>query len=437
MRSCRRWLVTAAVGVLAFAVPAAAELKKGDTLEQSNCQEAKDLFPPEVLTHYCEGKFQSLVNEIPPGLYTLDDSFFKAAKENEGKYKLDEHGSVVEASSGKIPEYAFGPPFPTIDEKDPDVPLKILWNYEYAYWSNGSSRLQSYLMWLDEKSTAPERAISLDAKTKVLEGNPHREPNPQQFSRLDKDILVEPADLHGSTTLGWRYKDPNKRDSLWAYVPALRRVRAVSPANRSDGLFGSEMTQDDGFNGFDAKPEDFTYTYIGKKDEYMSFSPDSIEKNMKFLPNPTGQGWALETPESHYGFREPGWKGLPWAPLDSHLVKRPVWIIEGVPKDRYYLYGKVRLAIDRETYKVSNVVKYDWKGQPMGVFNRGIAFGTAPDGVRYVNITGGGRGNAYAENLKMRRATAADPAVKGTQIWLDPKIDATEFDLDNLVRLGQ
>jgi hypothetical protein len=436
MTQWRRWLVTAAGCLLALR-PAAAELKKGDTLDQSNCQEAKDLFPPEILSHYCEGKFQSPINELPKGTYSLDESFFKAAKENEGKFKIDEHGSVVEAASGKVPDYAYGPPFPTLDEKDPEIALKILWDYEYAYWSNGSSRLQSYLMWLDDKSTSPERAISLDAKTKVIEGNPHREPNPQQFSRLDKDILVEPADLHGSTTLSWRYKDPNKRDSVWAYVPALRRVRAVSPSNRSDGLFGSEMTQDDGFNGFDAKPEDFTYTFVGKRDEYMSFSPDAIEGNLKFKPGPTGQGWAMDTPPARYGFREPGFKGLPWTPLDNHLVKRPVWIVEGVPKDRYYLYGKVRLAIDRETYKVSNVVKYDWKNQPMGVFNRGIAYGTAPDGVKYVNITGGGRGGAYAENLKMRRATAADPSVRGTELWLDPKIDASEFDLDNLVRLGE
>ena len=93
-------------------------------------------------------------------------------------------------------------------------------------------------------------------------------------------------------------------------------------------------------------------------------------------------------------------------PLDNTLVKRPIWLIEAVPNDRYYLYGKLVFGIDRETYKVCNVVKYDWRGQAMGVFNRGIAFGRAPDGYRYVNITGGGRGGAYAENMKMRREPA-------------------------------
>ena len=28
------------------------------------------------------------------------------------------------------------------------------------------------------------------------------------------------------------------------------------------------------------------------------------------------------------------------------LVKRPVWLVEGTPKDKYYLYGKIALRFD-------------------------------------------------------------------------------------------
>jgi hypothetical protein len=173
------------------------------------------------------------------------------------------------------------------------------------------------------------------------------------------------------------------------------------------------------------------------KDEYHSFSPDALEGKIKFMPHPSGHGWTFDTPISRYGFREPGWKGLPWMPLDNALVKRPVWLVEAVPNDRYYLYGKLVFGIDRETYKICNVVKYDWKGQAMGVFNRGIAYGRAPDGYRYVNITGGGRGGAYAENMKMHRATAADPAVPGTRVELDMHLPADGFQLENLAREGK
>jgi len=46
---------------------------------------------------------------------------------------------------------------------------------------------------------------------------------------------MSPADLQGTAALNYRFHDPKKRDAAWVYVPALRRVRAVSPANRSDG----------------------------------------------------------------------------------------------------------------------------------------------------------------------------------------------------------
>ncbi len=49
-----------------------------------------------------------------------------------------------------------------------------------------------------------------------------------------------------------------------AFVPALRRVRQVSPANRSDGFLGSDMSQDDG-PFFDGKPEDFEWKLVGDR----------------------------------------------------------------------------------------------------------------------------------------------------------------------------
>src|SRR6185369_16263217 len=57
----------------------------------------------------------------------------------------------------------------------------------------------------------------------------------------------------------------NWTDLSWAYVPALRRIRAVSPANRSDGFLGSDQSQDDGFF-FDGKPEDFEWRVVGHKE---------------------------------------------------------------------------------------------------------------------------------------------------------------------------
>jgi hypothetical protein len=434
------WLVvTTLVSALALPAQAHARLKSGETLDKSNWQEAQDLFPAEILGHYKSSEFASPIGDMK-ATYALDPSVLEAGEKNEGKFKIDAHGSVVETATGQLPDYSYGLPFAPakLDPKDPEVALKIVWNYEYAYWSNGSNRLSSLLTWLSGGSSRADRQVTLESIVKVIEGNRHREANPQQFSRLDRNFLIEPADIHGTASLTWRYKDPTKRDLAWAFVPALRRVRAVTPANRSDGVFGSEMTQDDGFNGFDGKPEDFTYKLLGQADQYMSFSPESLDGSIKFAPSPTGQGWHFEQPPARYGFREATWKGLSWCPLDSALIARPTWVVEATPKDQYYLFGKIVLWIDRETYKVSNVVKYDWKGVPIGVFNRAIAYGQAPDGYRYVQITGGGRGGAYAENMKMNRATAGEPlSAKGAPNEVDAKIDGGEFLQEKLAQMGK
>jgi len=408
----------------------------GGTLDETTWKEAEDLFPEEILAHYRDGKFRSPVGKISAP-YRLDETFLAASEANEGKFRISPEGSLVEAATGKTPEYSFGLPFPKIDPKDPQVAEKILWNYEYAYWSNGSNKITSKLLWLNGTSKTPERAVVLQSLAMVYEGNRHKMDNPQQFSRLDRNLLLEPADANGTASLGWRYKDPAKRDQLWAYVPALRRVRATSPSNRSDGVFGSEMTQDDGFNGFDAKPEDFTYKLVGQKDQYMSFAPEALDGKIQFTQYPDGQGWGVTSPEFVYGYKLPDFKGFAWCPVQSVLVPRPVWLLEATPKDRYYLYGKILIAIDRETYKVSNVVKYDWKGQPVGVFNRGISYGKAPDGYRFVNLTGGGQGGAYAENTKLERATAAEVMPKPVDNAIDIKLGLEEFQPDRLVQLGR
>ena len=75
--------------------------------------------------------------------------------------------------------------------------------------------------------------------------------------------VTGPADLQGTVALTHRFRDPGKRDQVWTYVPALRRVRAVSPSNRSDGFLGSDMSQDDG-SYFDGKPEDFEWKLVGE-----------------------------------------------------------------------------------------------------------------------------------------------------------------------------
>ena len=61
---------------------------------------------------------------------------------------------------------------------------------------------------------------------------------------------------------------------------------------------------------------------------------------------------------------DPDWKGVGLgAAQRPRLAKRRFWVVEGVPKDRYYLFGKLELYIDKETFQGAWNRKFDWKGE--------------------------------------------------------------------------
>jgi hypothetical protein len=60
---------------------------------------------------------------------------------------------------------------------------------------------------------------------------------------------------------------------------------------------------------------------------------------------------------------DPQWKGAAWAPHTGALAKRRHWIVEGVPKDRYYLFGKLIMYIDKTSFQGAWDRKFDWKGE--------------------------------------------------------------------------
>jgi hypothetical protein len=207
-----------------------------------------------------------------------------------------------------------------------------------------------------------------------------------------------------------RFRDPQKRDQVWTYVPALRRVRAVSPSNRSDGFLGSDMSQDDG-SYFDGKPEDFDWKLVGEGEILVLTDRTSLlEKKCEVFPLPSGGFEAKDSLLPRFNYQTPNWNGLAWAPLTTMfvLVPRQVWIVEGTPKDKYYLYGKILLRFDKETWRGTYSSKHDWQGTILNSY--------LPVHAPEFPVDGEWRGWAagqftMAQNWKLDRATVsyADP----------------------------
>jgi hypothetical protein len=248
-----------------------------------------------------------------------------------------------------------------------------------------------------------------------------------------------PTDLNGTAALSWRYRDPAKRDSAWAFVPALRRVRAISPANRSDGFLGSDMSQDDGAF-FDGKPEDFAWTLKGETDQLRFVDPLNLEGKGKeeWLP---GGGWRSFWPDIAYlGYQDPNWQGAGWAPIAMALAKRRFYIVEGVPKDKYYLFGRLELYIEKETFQGAWDRKFSWQGELLTTFQV-LVFNprkfTRPDGsADYMQASN--MNYQTAENIKANRATVAGQKWTPTSA-LDLRVpfDPVFFDMNSLSRFGR
>jgi hypothetical protein len=136
------------------------------------------------------------------------------------------------------------------------------------------------------------------------------------------------------------------------------------------------------------------------------------------------------------GFQLPDWKGVAWCPVQEILIRRPHWVIEAIPKDPYYLYGKLLLRFDKDIYLGSYSSKYDWKGTLMNSYAaiRTNIIRVAPG--EYWGWVGGAV--ALAVNWKLDRATTAG-LVAGENVPADSRIPLAPdfFSLQRLTAEGR
>jgi uncharacterized protein DUF1329 len=435
--------MTSRLGVLAWMLGLAvatahAEVAPGTMIDKSTAAQVKDLLPPEIFHHYETGEYKNPIVDFPDTKFRWDDGFDEATKRNGETLVLDENKQPVDKTTKARPEYIQGLPFPNISQDDPEGGYKIIWNLFYAYYTGGNSHNETILNWMSR--TGVQRSSEQDVSFLYYDGQPrHYSPakNPENFLFQFMALTTSPADLQGTAALGYRYKDPSKRDASWAYVPALRRVRAVSPANRSDGFLGSDQSQDDG-PFFDGKAEDFTWKLVGHREQLRIVDPDSIAGKVQRRPLPGG-GWRTINinDKRSVGFMVDGWDGIAWAPTAGALAKRKFWVIEGVPKDKYYLYGKIELWIDDQSWQGAWNRKFSWQGELLNVYQV-MGFASADFDAKE-RFWGSTQGFQLSEAIKAERATVSGMNGRGADPANDRRVPLQPgfFDYQTLNRFGK
>jgi hypothetical protein len=335
--------------------PAFAELAVGTVIDKTNAEQAEGLVPDAVLNWVKKGDGSMTIGDLP---YQPDEFLPPPAKayieSNKGKYDVGADGLIVDLKTGKLPEFIDGMPFPEIDIKDPNAGQKIMYNKHYYSYAVGPIQVPFQVSWVGRK-TGFEREIIMDYWTYLLDGYPpaREEDNPEQVEMHSLIIALAPYDIRGTNILLWRYRN-DRLDSTFAYVPAIRRVRRMSPANRSDSFLGSDFCVDDAW-GYGGKIATFNWKLIEKKDQLVPFIAGPT---IKLIKNDAGE-WVSQGGDRtiRYGFKMEGWQGAPWWPTEGLIyVNRPTYILECSAKDKYYNYGPQLLWVDAglwtPTYKV-------------------------------------------------------------------------------------
>lgn len=353
---------------------ARAELQPGDELSQKNWQEAKNLLPDAVLYRFRDGHYQAAVVASPDTL-SWGTKFRSASEANADKFAVDAADSLIDRSTNAYPTFLYGYPFPEIDPTDPQAAAKVIYNFSYTLMQPDDADRVSLLHWVTPSTL--ERRAEFHAQL-LFYGSRFSGPIDNPNATLRKGIIAgfAPSEIFGVVTLEWVYLDPQKWNSLWAYVPELRRVRQLPPSNGSESLFGSELAHDDPYL-FSGKVQYFTWKLIGTQEALVPYT-EPIPK----LLSHTKQGYQLEFPPDllAMGWGKEGWKGNAWWPTNCRLVKRPVWVIEATAKDERYAYGRQVLWIDRELYIAYYKEAYNRAGQLWRMLLNSVSVARTPEG---------------------------------------------------------
>ena len=338
-------------------------LKEGEIINKSNWRKVENLVPFNMLEWLKKGKM-----EITTGAFKYDashdDKWVKAGLKNAGKYKLDKN-VLVKTKTGKPPGNIYGIPFPGLDIKnDPEGAAKLIYNRQLNVQRHGSVRSQLIFRWVGKNGF--ERELESDWIVFAHWARPKPFPNPFKYKWLDIANVKKPYDLAGITQLTLRNID-GKGDEVYAYIPAIRRVKRMSGANRSDAYMGSDVTLDDGW-GFSGLTASMKWRFIEEKIGLLLITDWAAEhtKKMTLLPNGTYKSPADEVAVK-MAYEVEGWSRKssaidPWLPVNSVFIPRKFYIVEAIPLDPFYSAGKMVFWIDKETLFINYRLSWDKAG---------------------------------------------------------------------------
>ncbi|HXC51359.1 MAG TPA: DUF1329 domain-containing protein [Candidatus Limnocylindrales bacterium] len=335
----------------AAAAPQVAVPPVGTVISRSNLEQWKHLLGPSIQWSVERGATLDVAARKP---MPIEPRREQATQRYHAQVRLA-------ANKLSMTNYVAGIPFPLVTKDDPDLVIKLMFNYESRLVADdvdlrrsvcdtgGLSAEQGFHI---EKHYEPEHFRRLFYVSRLF-----HEPMPT-WKTVDgvryREVagpLSEPFDLKGAGYTYARYLDPARQDDSWVYYPSSRRVRRLSTAQRSEGVFGQDIDLDS-FAGFAGNPAWTEWKYLGEKTILAPMHARNVP--VKFQASPVDY-----FPDED------------WEPREVHVIVGTSLLV-GNSFSRRVLY------VDRESLLIPLVELYDMNG---GLWKGMLQTWTVGDGV--------------------------------------------------------
>ncbi len=341
-------------------------LKAGEKITKDNWQKIEGLVPDDILSWVKDGRQIIIIGEMKYD-FSHDDEWLEwGEKHNTGKYALDERQNIIEVETGDFPGWVYGHPFPNIDLKnDPDAAIKLCYNRDISRGRDSVFKGPFTCEWIGENGF--ERVIQNTYWRFNFWGNKFVKDDGNENKEFFYELtnVVAPYDVSGTAQLTIRALDGSE-DKLYVYIPAIRRTKRMSGANRSDPFMGADFSVDDA-NGWAGQTSNMTWKYLGEKPGLMVIGDFSAENLVLFNKQKDGSyKQKTNVIGMKVGWEVPDCEQAPWAQITAVWVPRMFHMIEAVPNDPYYNMGKMIFWFDKTTlwcqYKLMDDIAGDyWK----------------------------------------------------------------------------
>lgn len=413
----RLTLAASLIAACSVSFPAfAAELPAGTVISADNIDKIKsDTFEghsiADMLTEKMEWRIRNSGWKLPLAKsqqVTLDPRWVKASQANEGKTSINKEACRIEG-------WGAGAPFPNIDEKDRQAAEKIVWNFHLGQLVGDVSQVPNFTQLLIDGKRGVHAEPVAEFTRYTMKGRLTGDSSVEgDGSERGRQLLYfkSPSDMKGLGTYTVMY-DAEKVNDVWAYVPAVRRVRRLSGGAWMDPVGSSDQLQDD-LEGFNARPCWYPeYKLVGKRWVLAAANARSDLWNTK------GAG---------FDEKYPGLENQPpyWNMNNDRYEPREVYVVEAITPATHP-YSKKVLYVETQFPRIHYVEAYNRKGE----FWKFMEWHT------YYNPQGGDMRTAGSAVIDFQRNHATVSLIDSSTWKTNFDAKASDFSLQALQKAGR